>query len=117
MSFTLKIVRGQFLKDADTFGKMDPYIVVQGPQGQFKTKVAHGQGTTPVWDDVFHFTNAPQLQLTAYDDDPGKDDLLGQTVINVQGLLQTGQAASWQQLFDKNMKPVGQIYIEIQPVK
>ena len=115
MNATLKIVRGQFLDDFDPIGHMDTYITLQTPQGEFKTKVAHGQGKTPIWNDIFKLNQVSQIQLSAYDDDPGVDDYLGQTVINLPMLVQTGQANSWQPLYDKKMKQVGQLLIEISP--
>ena len=45
----LKIVRAEMKTDADLFGKMDPFVVVDYEGQEFKTNVKDGAGKTPVW--------------------------------------------------------------------
>lgn len=43
----------------DLFGKQDPYVVVRVGQQTCKTKVQHGGGTSPVFNETFVFQLSP----------------------------------------------------------
>ena len=49
----LKLVKGDFYKDIDATGKMDPYckIIINGKT--LKSKICTDQGKTPVWNETF----------------------------------------------------------------
>ncbi len=82
----LKIISATFLEDHDLFGKMDCYVIATMGAQKFQTKVAKGAGTKPVWNEelTFKVDGEKQIQLAVWDDDIGKDDFLGETVLNLE---------------------------------
>ena len=60
---------------------MDPYIVMEYGNQHKKTSVKNGAGKTPKWNEEFVFdvnANHDHVYFTAYDQDPGKDDVIGE---------------------------------------
>lgn len=45
----LTIVEARLDRDVETFGKMDPYVVVENRMQKFRTKEHTDGGKTPVW--------------------------------------------------------------------
>lgn len=93
---------GKFFKNLDLIGKMDPYVIMEVGTQKFKTEVAKGQGLEPKWTDVFTFklNGENQLKLSAYDHDFGsKDDLIGETVINLADIVRQRNTSGWYQVF------------------
>lgn len=43
------IVEAKLTRDTETFGKMDPYIIINTRQQRVRTKTAMNQGKTPKW--------------------------------------------------------------------
>lgn len=72
-------------KDLDTFGKMvwsclikDPYVVIMIGSEKQRTQTHKGGGKKPQWTDTLQFQTTDQLMKVAvFDDDFGKDDLVG----------------------------------------
>lgn len=78
------IIEAKFLKDADTFGKMDPYIRFKYGRGEKQTRVADDAGKHAVFNEKFTLSNISQqvdagasLELVAMEKDVGSSDLLG----------------------------------------
>ena len=71
---------------------MDPYVVLKLGSQSFRTKTHSNAGKQPSWFDVFEFqrTNEEALELSVYDDDIGKDDLVGSGIIYVSKLCVPG---------------------------
>ncbi|KAL7147948.1 hypothetical protein ABFS83_06G144900 [Erythranthe nasuta] len=87
----------------DIFGKVDPYVVIQYGNEEHTSKIVHGQGSNPGWNERFKFK--AQYPADAGDDDQRKyrlflrlmdhdtftrDDYLGHTTIYVKELLELG---------------------------
>ncbi len=54
-----------------------------------QTKVCNGGGKNPQWSDTFQFNNQDQmLRVQVYDDDFGKDELLGEGTVNLMQCYQ-----------------------------
>jgi Ca2+-dependent lipid-binding protein len=51
----LKVIveRAEFKKDADTFGKQDPFVVIECSSYKYQTKVIDEGGKKPVWNEEF----------------------------------------------------------------
>jgi len=80
----LTIDSADFLKDADTFGKQDPFIKVICAGIEYKTKTVQEGGKNVVFDETFELTNVAQeienngkLVLNAYDCDGMVEESLG----------------------------------------
>ena len=83
-------VSAVLLKDYDTFGKMDPYVVVQVGATKKKTKPHSGGGKKPKWTgEVLTFNDvlkSAEVKIDLYDEDTGSDDYIGGATINASGL-------------------------------
>lgn len=78
MVLIIKPINAQLITDKDMFGKSDPYcVIIIGSQKQ-RTKAHSGGGKQPQWQDTLQFqTQDSLMRVQVYDDDWGKDDLLG----------------------------------------
>lgn len=128
MSYNLvvKCKKGNFLKNYDTFGKMDPYIRVtvgNDTTGAQKTDVAQGQGKTPAWKKVLQFTlnqtqynnleNLPVL-FEAFDEDVTSDEYIGRASVKLsQVKLKLGESNTLTLTDNKNVN-VGSIDVEFE---
>lgn len=88
----IKIVRGEFTRDTDWCGKMDPYTVMTIDQKVYKTQVKDEAGKTPVWNckfdfyvkDLFHQI----IRFKVRDEDPGPtDDDVGDTTVKLSTIV------------------------------
>eukprot|EP00798_Chlamydomonas_sp_ICE-L_P031352 gene31352-6508_t len=81
---TVEYAKG--LKDAELFGKIDPYAVLKVGDQKFRTKTLKGAGTSPVWDETFTFNviNENMLEITLFDAEAfSADDELGSASISL----------------------------------
>ncbi|EYU33217.1 hypothetical protein ABFS82_06G145600 [Erythranthe guttata] len=94
---------GKGLLSTHLFGRIDPYVVIQYGNEEHISKIAHGQGSKPEWNERFKFkVHYPadagddnqrkyKLFLQIMDHDRfTRDDYLGQTTIYVKELLELG---------------------------
>ncbi|KAK7321517.1 hypothetical protein VNO77_32244 [Canavalia gladiata] len=94
----VQLVKAKGLHNADFFGKMDPYVVIQYKGQEQRSSVAIGQGRNPVWNENFTFRveypgsgNRHKLILKIMEKDTySKDDFVGQAIIYVGDLLAEG---------------------------
>ncbi|PON44743.1 C2 domain containing protein [Parasponia andersonii] len=92
------LVNAKGLKEADFFGHMDPYVLIQYKGQERKSTVARGQGSSPSWNEKFSFrAEYPgsrdnfKLILKILDKDTfSSDDFIGQATIYVEDLLALG---------------------------
>jgi Ca2+-dependent lipid-binding protein len=90
---TVHVDRLTNLRDADGFGKSDPYVMLHLEQdnavfdknyGKKKTKIIK-DNLNPVFNETFTFKGVPHdmknvvLHVNVYDDDIGRDDKIGST--------------------------------------
>jgi len=92
MSFTsvikVDVKRATGLKDADFFGKTDPYVVIKFENNESfpqksKTKVIKGN-VNPNWGESFYFMvkdDCKSFTAEVFDKDPLKDDKIGQVTL------------------------------------
>ncbi|XP_020233937.1 elicitor-responsive protein 1 [Cajanus cajan] len=91
------LVKAKGLHNADIFGKMDPYVLIQYKGQEQRSSVAIGQGKNPIWNEKFIFkveypgvVNQHKLILKIMDKDLYADDFVGQAIIHVRDLLVQG---------------------------
>ena len=48
-ALNITVVEAKLTRDTETFGKMDPYVVITNDGQKYKTKVLDGAGKTPKW--------------------------------------------------------------------
>lgn len=86
---TLVIQRAELTRDTETFGKMDPYVLITFDSKIRKTSVKQEGGKIPIWNEKFeievnnHYQN---ITFKVFDEDPTTDDLVGEVTITVSEL-------------------------------
>jgi len=91
------IVEAKNLKDEDTMGKGDPYVkLILDDHNSQSTKPKKGE-LNPVYNETFNFNIDGQkgLKLEVWDKDPGKDDLIGKSDINLSNVMTNGHDDEW----------------------
>jgi hypothetical protein len=87
MVFIIKPVSAQLVKDHDFFGKSDPYCVITIGQERQRTKTHQGGGKKPLWYDTLQFqSNGTIMKVEIFDEDVGRDDLIGEGSVNLNQL-------------------------------
>jgi Ca2+-dependent lipid-binding protein len=79
------------LKDADFFGKSDPYVVIKFEHHEAQPHHAHTKtikgNLNPVWNESFYFLvkdECKSFHVEVYDKDPLKDDKIGELTLERQ---------------------------------
>ncbi|KAG2439068.1 hypothetical protein HYH02_006595 [Chlamydomonas schloesseri] len=90
MSVTLEFAKD--LKDADWFGKQDPYCIIRVGGQTFRTRTAVDGGRNPVWNETFRFNiiNENSVDVEIKDEDVGKDDVIGTATFSLAKARESG---------------------------
>ena len=85
----LTAIGANLTKDMDTFGSQDPYCVIKIGDKVLKTEVDEKTGKTPKWNKQFEieYMQEKTLEILIMDDDPGSDDLIGKTILQLGDYL------------------------------
>ncbi|XP_022890937.1 elicitor-responsive protein 1-like [Olea europaea var. sylvestris] len=94
----VKLVRAKGLKQSYFLGKIDPYVLLQYRNQEYKSRIAKGQGRNPIWNEKFKYIvdypeNDEQYKLVLKVMDHDKytaDDYLGEAKIYVKELIELG---------------------------
>lgn len=72
-------IRGVYLKDFDTFGKMDPFVRFFLGKEDKKTETAHDAGKECSWktEISFKYYDDTVLKVRSYDEDVTSNDTMG----------------------------------------
>eukprot|EP00355_Strombidium_rassoulzadegani_P007351 CAMPEP_0168618524 /NCGR_PEP_ID=MMETSP0449_2-20121227/6118_1 /TAXON_ID=1082188 /ORGANISM="Strombidium rassoulzadegani, Strain ras09" /LENGTH=95 /DNA_ID=CAMNT_0008659405 /DNA_START=20 /DNA_END=307 /DNA_ORIENTATION=+ len=87
---TIKVVRAEMKQDADFFGKMDPFCVLNHEQGnEYRTNTKDEAGKTPRWNQKFEFKAYLEDSITfsVYDEDTMQNEYLGSSTREVSELI------------------------------
>jgi Ca2+-dependent lipid-binding protein len=93
------ILEAQLERDCDTFGKMDPYVVINTRMQRIRTKTAKGQGKKPSWAeecmdvDVKYIGDDFHLQI--FDEDLTDSDLIGEMSAKLSSLCAGDGLDDW----------------------
>ena len=94
----LTAIEGNLIRDTETFGKMDPYLVIEYKGGKFKTKTHNNGGKRPHWNQVFKLdvhSLSDDLILKVFDEDLTSDDFVGMGIVKVSSLVINGGVSDW----------------------
>ena len=90
LSFTVH--KGLKLEKKGMFGKADPYVLIKLGDQKYKSK-AISNNQNPEWEFNtkldFHGDTSQKIQIEVFDDDLGKDDLLGVASLPVLDIIQS----------------------------
>ena len=114
---------GRNLKDTDTLGRQDPYIIFKLSSELVKierrTKTDTDGGTEPVWEEAVEMPLVDQYELVAevYDADMiGSDDVIGKAALSLLPVFKNGFADQWVPIGTRNKwgraESCGEIHLE-----
>jgi len=99
----IQLLDGEFAKDKDVLGRMDPYLVFRLGTQTFRSSVRQNAGKFPVWNEKIElpYHQEDELHIAAFDEDKiGKDDKLGETSLSLHALLREHKFDGWVDLQD-----------------
>lgn len=107
------------LKDTDWFGKQDPYCIMKVGAQTFRTKTHTDGGKNPVWNQTFtvNVINENTADLTIYDSDVGKDDVIGTCVVPLAKAREMGSDYVQCPVHTKSGKQKGFVAVKLQFTK
>lgn len=81
-----------FLKDFDTFGKMDPFVRFFLNREDKKTETAHDAGKECSWKTTisFNYYDDTILRVKSYDEDVSGNDVMGEGMVETKTLKSKG---------------------------
>lgn len=109
-----KVKEARLFRDTETFGKMDPYVILEFKEHKFKTKTHENGGKNPKWHDEFElkiYDLRDEMKFTVMDEDVGKDDKVGYGVVKMSALVINHGVHDWFSIYYEN-KPAGQVLFE-----
>lgn len=95
-------------------GKMDPFVIISNQGCDHKTKVQNNAGKYPVWNETFELpvgSMMDQIDVFCYDEDMTKNNLIGETSVQLSDLCKDYTVSKWYQIFFKS-EVSGEILIE-----
>lgn len=115
VTFIIKPIEANLLKDLDTFSKMDPFVAISIDGNKQRTQAHQGGGKHPRFSDTLTFTSTGTLmQIAVFDEDVTSNDLCGEGSYNLTNAIKhMGQSnTEWIDLMKKG-KPAGRVCISI----
>ena len=109
----LTVMQAKLTRDTETFGKMDPYAVIEYRQEKHKTVTKNNAGKTPVWNQTFDMDIkyiGDDIQIGVYDEDVTESDTIGFTTLKPSTLAVPGGITEWFDL-QYHGKKAGQIQL------
>jgi Ca2+-dependent lipid-binding protein len=115
-TLVLRPKSAQLLIDVDTTGAQDPYLIFIHGNEAFQTSICEDGGKTPVWNDVitFHFKEGEDLQIKCFDDDPNKDEMIGEGALALSQYKDMDAFQANVSLRTTKGKPAGTLQLEIE---
>ena len=108
------MIEAKLKRDTETFGKMDPYIVMNSRMQRTRTKTAQNQGKTPKWPGEFMDIDVKyvgdDLNLQVFDEDVTTSELIGETSIKLSALCIGSGLDEWFEITYKG-KNAGQVHL------
>jgi len=104
----IHVKEARLTRDTETFGKMDPYVVINTRMQRFRTRTAQDQGKTPKWNnetfevDVKYIGD--DMKLEVFDEDPCDSDYVGGCTIKLSSLAINGGLDEWFEIQFKGKK-------------
>lgn len=85
---TLRIKEGEFLKNYESFGKVNPFVMIKiGEINPLKTCVSNKFGVKPKWNYILEnypiTTTLQSIFLECQDYDPTNDELIGTSELKI----------------------------------
>ncbi len=87
-ALSVKVVQAFFVKDADAFGEMDPFVVLSVGNCHSRTLTIQEAGISPTWNQDFKFilSGETDLRIRCYDEDTASDENIGEASLFLKQL-------------------------------
>ncbi|KAG0364230.1 hypothetical protein BC939DRAFT_531523 [Gamsiella multidivaricata] len=113
-------IQGKDLPNRERFGKQDPFILFKLGNVSKRSSTDIRGGQRPRWKDdqinIFMYQSdakdATSLYVTCLDEDPQKNDLIGDCVINLAKVLEQGEHDDWFELSFKG-REAGELMLQL----
>ena len=89
-TLTIKVIEGKLFRNTETFGQMDPFLVIQHKGHKVKTRVIKDGGMHIVWNESFDIaleSEDDDLKFTCFDEDLIMDDCVGEATFKASELI------------------------------
>ena len=111
----VEVLEAHLTHDTEAVGNMDPYVKMTCREEEWKSSVADGQGKKPKWqnehfDITVHYLG-DDLHFKVFDDDPGKDDVVGEGSTKLSALVHDHGIDEWFTIQYKG-KDAGKIHLK-----
>lgn len=83
-TLVFKVVEGDFVRDTETFGQMDPKVEILFEGKSFETTEKPDAGKHPVWNESFDLEileTSVAIRLICKDVNPAFDDIIGEAIV------------------------------------
>ncbi|EFJ52056.1 hypothetical protein VOLCADRAFT_87207 [Volvox carteri f. nagariensis] len=114
---TVNLHRAESLKDADWFGKQDPYVILRCGENKYRSNTHERGGRDPAWEQqfVFKVDQETTLELEVYDQDMFKpDDCLGKGKVDIVSVRQIKKMSVEVPLFRRlSRRQAGHVYLTL----
>lgn len=94
----LHIIDAKLTRDTETFGKMDPYVIINTREQRIRTRTAQDQGKTPKWNEVMEIDVkyiGDDLHLQVFDEDVTCSDIIGENNIKLSSFCVGNGIDEW----------------------
>jgi hypothetical protein len=110
----LQLLEGKFLKDIQTFGKMDPFVVLKLRNDDWKSQIRDGAGKYPKWDNSISEWDVKyagdDFTIEARDDEVFGSRMIGMTVVKISTFIwEGGFFDEWTPVYAKG-KEIGRLH-------
>lgn len=96
---TIHILEAKLTRDTETFGKMDPYVVINTRQQRIRTKTMQNAGKNPKWSNEFFVIDVKyigdDMHLEVFDEDVVDSDLIGEATIKLSSFCNGQGIDDW----------------------
>lgn len=113
-SLDVTVLGARDLRSSQTFGKQDPYVIVQVGDQTFKSSVAEDQGKSPVWNCKFTFkiTTQQKVYFTIKNRNRlATDYLLGTVEMDLAPVFKTGKLDARPQVITSTSQVKGELSV------
>ena len=110
----IKIVEARLTRDTEFIGKMDPFVVLNYREQQYKTKALQGAGKTPAWKDEEWTVEVKYIgddvKFTVFDEDVTTNDTVGSGTVKMSAFAINGGIDEWYDIQYKG-KAAGKVHM------
>jgi Ca2+-dependent lipid-binding protein len=112
---TIQVVEANLTHDLSIFGKMDPYVHLSTPLGEWKSKTCRDGCKHPKWEKAV-WRPLPKnfdqdLTINAFDEDDLRNKLIGGFTMPMSEFLVEGTHEKWVEIFRAKKRSSGHILL------